>query len=113
MVSKPSLTSGSQADRITKWFTTESFNSGATGHLRQCGAQYSHRSRDLQRRLLGAQELSRSRSGGTFNTGPSSSTRLNHTNLNNPETTVSSGSFGRITGAAIPRIIQMALKLRF
>ena len=38
---------------------------------------------------------------------------LNHTNLNNPGTTVSSGGFGRITGAGAPRIIQMALKLRF
>ena len=38
---------------------------------------------------------------------------LNNTNLNNPETTVTSGSFGRITGAGAPRIIQMALKLRF
>ena len=38
---------------------------------------------------------------------------LNHTNLNNPGSTVSSGDFGRITGAGSPRIIQMALKLYF
>ena len=36
---------------------------------------------------------------------------LNHTQLNNPDTTVTDSSFGRITGARAPRIIQMALKL--
>jgi hypothetical protein len=38
---------------------------------------------------------------------------LNHSNLNNPDTGVTSGTFGRITGARDPRIIQMALKLYF
>ena len=38
---------------------------------------------------------------------------LNHTNLNNPATAVTSGTFGRITSARDPRIIQMALKLYF
>ena len=38
---------------------------------------------------------------------------FNHTALNNPDTTVSSGSFGQIVSARDPRIIQMALRIRF
>ena len=38
---------------------------------------------------------------------------LNHTVLNNPGTTFNSGSFGRITGAGSPRIVQIALKVYF
>jgi hypothetical protein len=38
---------------------------------------------------------------------------LNHTSLNNPEASVSSGSFGQIVTAGDPRIIQMALRLAF
>jgi hypothetical protein len=38
---------------------------------------------------------------------------LNHANFNDPATTVGSSSFGRITGAADPRIGQLSLKLLF
>ena len=38
---------------------------------------------------------------------------LNHTQLNNPDTAFTDSTFGRITGARDPRIIQMALKLIF
>jgi hypothetical protein len=34
-------------------------------------------------------------------------------NLSNPTTTVTSSNFGKITGAASPRIVQAALKLVF
>jgi hypothetical protein len=35
---------------------------------------------------------------------------LNHANFNNPNSTVTSSTFGRITSAADPRIIQFSLK---
>ncbi len=38
---------------------------------------------------------------------------FNHVNLGNPNTNVSSGNFGRITGAGAPRVIQFALKFIF
>ena len=38
---------------------------------------------------------------------------LNHTELNDPDTTRNDGNFGGIYGAADPRIIQLALKLYF
>ncbi len=38
---------------------------------------------------------------------------INHTNFNNPNTTETSSTFGRITSAGDPRIFQFALKLHF
>jgi hypothetical protein len=38
---------------------------------------------------------------------------LNHTNFNNPNTSVGNANFGRITGAGDPRILQFAVKYVF
>lgn len=38
---------------------------------------------------------------------------FNNTNLNNPNGTVTSPSFGVITGAGSPRILRMAAKIQF
>jgi hypothetical protein len=38
---------------------------------------------------------------------------LNHTLFNNPSTTVTSGTFGQISGTADPRILQLAARLMF
>lgn len=38
---------------------------------------------------------------------------LNHTNFNNPVSTISSGTYGQITGAGSPRVFQFALKVTF
>lgn len=38
---------------------------------------------------------------------------LNHTNFNNPVSTISAGTYGQITGAGSPRVFQFALKVTF
>lgn len=38
---------------------------------------------------------------------------INHVNLHNPTTSLSSSNFGKITGAGDPRILQFVMKLRF
>jgi hypothetical protein len=38
---------------------------------------------------------------------------INHVNYNNPSTSLNSSTFGRITGAADPRIMQVSMKLHF
>ena len=38
---------------------------------------------------------------------------LNHTNFGNPGTTLGSSSFGVISSAGTPRIVQMAIRYRF
>jgi hypothetical protein len=109
---KPGYTSGSKAQRIAKWFTTENFTAARPDTFGNSGRNI----------LIGP---------GTFNVDFSAiknfrlseSKRLqyraeffnvlNHANLNNPGTNVASGTFGRITSARDPRILQMALKLYF
>jgi hypothetical protein len=38
---------------------------------------------------------------------------MNHANWNAPGGTITSGTFGQITGYGSPRLIQLALKLNF
>lgn len=112
VVSKPQLTSGSRAQKIAKWFTTESFRVNAPGTFGTAGRNI----------ITGP---------GTFNLDFSVAkswklterwqiqyrlelfNAFNHTQLNNPDTSVSSASFGQIVSARDPRIMQMALRLRF
>jgi hypothetical protein len=112
VVSKPQLTSGSRAEKIAKWFTTEAFVPNAMGTFGTAG-----------RNIL--------RGPGTFNIDFSAVkafsitervkaqyrlemfNALNHTQLNNPDTSLSSPSYGSISGARDPRILQMALRLKF
>jgi hypothetical protein len=107
-----SLTSGSKSQKIAKWFTTQSFAVARLGTFGNAG-----------RNIL--------RGPGTVNVDFSAHKNfalterarlqfraeffnvLNHANLNNPGTSVTSGDFGRITGAGSPRIIQLALKVSF
>ena len=112
VIGKPEYTSGSRGQRIAKWFTTQSFTAARPDTFGNSGRNI----------LIGP---------GTFNIDFSaiknfrfSETKrlqyraeffnvLNHANLNNPGTNVASGTFGRITSARDPRILQMALKLYF
>jgi hypothetical protein len=112
VVSTPRLTTGSRGEKIRKWFSTESFQVNAPGTYGTSG-----------RNIL--------RGPGTFNIDFSAAksfsiterfrlqyrielfNALNHPNLNNPDTSVTSSSFGQIVSARDPRIIQMALRLGF
>jgi hypothetical protein len=112
LVSKPGYTSGSRGQRVAQWFPTSSFVPAALGTFGNAGRNI----------LIGP---------GNFNVDfsvlkniPVTEHRrlqyraeffnlFNHALLGNPGTTLGSPSFGRITSAGDPRILQMALKLYF
>jgi hypothetical protein len=112
LVSTPTYTTGSRGDKIAQWFTTSSFTTPANNTFGNVG----------RNTLIGP---------GTFNVDLSvhkvfSLTErfklqyraeffnfFNHPLLNQPDTMLTDGTFGQITTARDPRIVQMALKLIF
>jgi hypothetical protein len=112
VVSTPQYTQRSLNQRLAQWFTTASFTAPASNSFGNAGRNI----------LIGP---------GTFNVDFSAHKvftlterfRLqyraeffnffNHPLFNNPDTTVSDSTFGQITSARDPRIMQMALKLVF
>jgi hypothetical protein len=112
VTSKPSLTSGPLGQRVNKWFTTESFKTAAIGTFGNVGRNILSGPATFNldfsvQRLFAIRERMKLQFRAEFFNG------LNHTLLNNPNTTVTSSNFGRITSARDPRILQMALKLTF
>ncbi len=112
VISKPSLTNGSRAQDVAKWFTTAVFKTAAPGTFGNAGRNLIQGPGTFNldfsiQRVFTIKERFKLQYRGEFFNG------LNHTLLNNPNTTVTSATFGRITSARDPRILQMALKLRF
>lgn len=112
VVSKPSLVDGPLAQRIRKWFSTESFQPNARGTFGSAGRNILKGPRTFNldfslQKMFNFGERWKLQYRAEFFNG------LNHTLLNNPGTTLTSANFGRITSARDPRILQMALKLRF
>ena len=112
VVSKPSLTSGPLGQRITKWFTTQSFKTAAPGTFGNVGRNIMHGPGTFNvdfsiQRMFAIRDRAKVQFRAEFFNG------LNHTLLNNPNTTVTSSTFGQITSARDPRIIQLALKFTF
>jgi len=112
VVSKPSLTSGSLGTKINQWFTTSAFKTAAIGSFGNAGRNilYGPGTFNLDfsiQKLFIIKEPWNLQYRAEFFNG------LNHTLLNNPGTVVTSSGFGQITSARDPRILQMALKLRF
>ena len=112
VISKPSLTNGSRAQNIAQWFTTAAFKTAAPGTFGNAGRNLIQGPGTFNldfsiQRVFTIRERFRLQYRAEFFNG------LNHTLLNNPNTTVTSATFGRITSARDPRILQMALKLRF
>jgi outer membrane receptor protein involved in Fe transport len=102
----------SQAERIQKWFNTAAFQVNAIGTIGASGrnilpapggwnADYS-----LFKNFRLVERAKLQFRGEFFNV-------FNHTRLGAPNTTVTSQTFGRITSANSPRIVQFALKLVF
>ena len=112
VISKPSLTSGPLGQRIKKWFTTESFKTAAPGTFGNVGRNILSGPGTFNldfsiQRMFAIKERMKLQFRAEFFNG------LNHTLLNNPNTTVTSATFGQINSARDPRILQMALKLTF
>lgn len=108
----PHYTSGSRGDRIASWFTTSCFgvppdNSfGNVGRNTLIGPGTFNVDLGAHRVIAVRERLRLQLRGEFFNA-------FNHTQLNNPDTTVSDSTFGRITSARSPRTVQLALKLTF
>lgn len=112
VITTPHYTHGSTNDKITQWFTTSAFTAPADNTFGNAGRNI----------LIGP---------GTFNIDFSAHkvfsfgeryqlqyraeffNFLNHPQFYNPDTTLSDSTFGQITSARDPRIIQMALKFLF
>jgi hypothetical protein len=112
VVAPPQYTHGSTSDKLAQWFTTSAFGAPANNSFGNAGRNI----------LIGP---------GTFNIDFAAHkvfplgerlklqfraeffNFLNHPQFNNPDTTLSDSTFGQITTARDPRIIQGALKLVF
>ena len=107
-----SYTSGSEGARIAQWFNTASFTSAALGTFGNAGRNIL-RGPGTFNIDFSAHKLFTIRERWRFQYRAEFFNFLNNTQLNNPDTAVIDSTFGRITGARSPRIIQMALKLVF
>ena len=111
-VADPGRPAGSSA--ITQYFNTAAYQAAATGTFGNSGRN--------SLRGPGAVNLDAS-AAKTFHLNErfrlqfhaQAFNAINRANLNNPNATVSSGaaSFGRITGASSPRVLQFALRVAF
>jgi hypothetical protein len=112
VIAPPHYTQGPTSAKIAQWFTTSAFTTPANNTFGNAGRNI----------LIGP---------GTFNIDFSAHKAfsfgeryklqyraeffnfLNHPQFYNPDTTVTDSTFGQITSARAPRIIQMALKFIF
>jgi hypothetical protein len=112
VLSTPHYTQGSTSDKLAQWFTTSAFGAPADNSFGNAGRNI----------LIGP---------GTFNIDFSAHkvfsiteginlqfraeffNFLNHAQFNNPDTGLADSTFGQITTARDPRVIQLALKLVF
>jgi hypothetical protein len=112
VVSAPHYTSGSLDQKLAQWFTTSAFTTPQPNTFGNAGRNI----------LIGPGTFNLDFSAHkVFNFGERYSLQyraeffnlFNHPQFNNPDTTVTDSTFGQITTARDPRIMQMALKLIF
>ncbi|HXE13073.1 MAG TPA: carboxypeptidase regulatory-like domain-containing protein [Bryobacteraceae bacterium] len=110
--SSVNYTGGSQAAKIAQWFDTSCFGVpepntfGNVGRNTLTGPGTVNFDLGAHRIFSITERVNLQFRGEFFNA-------FNHAQFNNPDTTVADDTFGRITSARSPRIIQLALKLRF
>jgi hypothetical protein len=115
LVGNPNLPGGrSKAQELQQWFNTQAFAANALGTYGTTPRNYLEgpgfanmdfsivRSFPIRKGPLAESQMLQFRAE-FFNV-------FNHANFNNPTSSVSSTAFGRILGAADPRIIQLGLK---
>jgi hypothetical protein len=110
LVGDPSRSGG--GDPLRKWFNTDAFAPNGPGTFGTSG-----------RNILFAPGLAnldvslvknfRLREAATLQFRAESFNLFNHPNFGRPSNSLTSGTYGRITSAGEPRILQFALKLRF
>jgi hypothetical protein len=112
VVAKPTYTSGNLGQRIAMWFNTSAFTSAKLGTFGNAGRNILI-GPDTFNVDFSAHKVFTIRERFRLQYRAEFFNVFNHTQLNNPDTSVVDSNFGRITGARSPRIIQMALKLLF
>jgi len=111
-IGDPSRPSGATA--ITQYFNTAAYQAAATGTFGNSGRNSLRGPGALNLDASAAKNFRLTeRFGLQFHAQAFNA--LNRANLNNPNATVSSGtaSFGKITGASSPRVLQFALRVSF
>jgi hypothetical protein len=112
VIAPPHYTHGSTNDKLMHWFTTDAFTTPANNTFGNAGRNI----------LIGPGTFDIDFSAHkVFSFGERYKLQyraeffnvLNHPQFNNPDTTVTDSTFGQITSARDPRIIQMALKFIF
>jgi hypothetical protein len=112
LVSTPQYTTGSRGNKIAQWFTTSAFTMppdntfGNVGRNTLIGPGTFNVDFGVHKVFSLSERFKLQYRAEFFNV-------FNHPLLNNPDTILSDDTFGRITTARDPRIIQMALKLTF
>ena len=108
----PQYTSGSRGDRISNWFQTKCFGVpadntfGNVGRNTLVGPGTLNVDFGAHKMFTLRENMKLQLRGEFFNV-------FNHTQLNNPDTSVADSTFARITSARAPRTVQLALKLIF
>jgi hypothetical protein len=111
VIGDPSLPGGRpKVERLRQWFNTAAFAANAGGTFGTSprnmlvGPSFSNLDFSVVR------VFPLSRESRSLNFRAEFFNFFNHANFNNPTSSASSGNFGRVLGAADPRIIQLGLK---
>lgn len=113
LVGDPNLPDNrTRGERVARWFNTSAYITNALGTFGNSGRNtlvgpgFASLNLGLHKNFSLRENVRLQLRAEAFNA-------LNNVNLNLPNTTVTSSTFGRITSAGDPRILQFAVRLRF